>query len=505
MRVAPNLYRAHTFHSGSPKRASRVTVAGGAVASNEDTAKASRILIIVQNLPVPLDRRVWLECQALRAEHYEVTVICPKGPGDPGYQEIDGVKLYKYAPPPAASGALTYLFEFVYCWIRTAWLSVKAWRRNRFDVIQACNPPDTYWALAKIYKLVGVRFVYDQHDLNPELFRSRFGEPSGTVARLQFAVLSWLERMTYHTADHVISTNESYRDNAITRGGVARENATVFRSGHSTARMRPIECDAALRNGREYLLAYLGVMGPQDGVDLVLRVADVLVNQWCREDVQVALLGFGDSYESLVSMAHDLGLDDYVTFTGRVGPAEIASYLSSADIGICPDPLSPLNDVSTMNKTMEYMSYALPVVAFDLTETRVTGADAVAYVPAVSEVDHESVEVFAKAVADLLDDPERRADMAIAGRRRAERFLDWAPQRDAYVGVYNELTGERASAVLKSLPDPVPVAPPGTRWIDVADDNALRAFVVGRPRSARKPGRPPVHSPVVLSAARRTG
>lgn len=449
--------------------------------------RRARILIIVQNLPVPLDRRVWLECQALTAAGYGVSVICPKGPGDPSRHVVDGVRIYKYAPPPAASGVLGYLLEFVYCWLRTALLSVKVLVRDGFSVIQACNPPDTYWALARVYKLFGTKFVYDQHDLNPEVFRSRFGEPEGRFARLQYAMLRWLERRTYRAADHVISTNESYQRVAHERGQVPLEQTTVVRSGPSTARMRPIDGMPALRQGREHLLAYLGIMGPQDGVDVVLRVMDVLVNRWDREDVHAALLGFGDSFDGLVALAHELGLDDYVTFTGRVGPAEIAKYLSTADIGISPDPLSPLNDVSTMNKTMEYMSFALPVVAFDLAETRISGGDAVEYIPATAEVDDAVIEQFAVAVAKLMDDPQRRADMALAGRRRAEAVLDWAPQRRAYVAVFDGLTGQVSPAPADVVVSSLLAAELGGELVDISDDDAIRRFAPTRQLPSHEP------------------
>jgi glycosyltransferase involved in cell wall biosynthesis len=450
-----------------------------------NNGRPTRILIVVQNLPVPLDRRVWLECQALISAGYGVSVICPKGPGDPARQQIDGVRIYKYAPPPAASGLLGYLLEFVYCWLRTALLSVVVLVRDGFDVLQACNPPDTYWALAVPYKLLGKQFVYDQHDLNPEVFRSRFGEPRGLAARLQYRILVWLERRTYRTANHVITTNESYSRVAHTRGGLPPARVTVVRSGPNTARMRPVYGIPGLRSGRRHLLVYLGIMGPQDGVDVVLRVLDVIVHRWQRDDVHVALLGFGDSYDELVALAHQLRLDDRVSFTGRVGPAEISRYLSTADIGLSPDPLNPLNDVSTMNKTMEYMSYALPVVAFDLAETRISGGEAVEYVRPSVPTDDAAIERFAAAVVKLLDDPERRAEMAVAGRRRAEAELDWAPQRAAYVGVYDALTGHTGAPVTldagQVLADAEALAADaGSQLVDVSDDNALRTFAMTR-------------------------
>ncbi|MGQ0779032.1 MAG: glycosyltransferase family 4 protein [Pseudonocardiales bacterium] len=439
--------------------------------------RSPHVLIVVQNLPVPLDRRVWLECQALCVAGYEVSVICPKGPGDPAYEFLDGVHLYKYRPPPPASGTVSYLVEFGYCWLRTAWLTLRVARRRRFAVLQACNPPDTYWALAALWRPLGVRFVFDHHDLNPEVFRSRFGEPAGLAARLQLRGLRWLERRTFRTATHVISTNESYRRVALDRGGLPLARTTVVRSGPDTGRMRPVDEVRGLRCGARYLLVYLGIMGPQDGVDVVLRALDVLVHRMGRDDVHVALLGFGDSYDELVALAGELGLREYVTFTGRADLKMITEFLSSADVGLSPDPRNPLNDLSTMNKTMEYMAFALPVVAFDLTETRVSGGDAAVYVDPDGP---DAVERFAVAVAALLDDPDQRARMALAGRRRAERVLDWQPQRAAYVGVFDRLTGW--SSTLSGH-----TGPPGTgtnEWghelVDVTDDAALLTFAVRR-------------------------
>ncbi|SDI99132.1 Glycosyltransferase involved in cell wall bisynthesis [Frankineae bacterium MT45] len=398
-------------------------------------ARRRRVLIIVQNLPVPLDRRVWLECQALRDVGVGVSVICPKGPGDPFMQEIDGVRIYKYPPPPAASGVLGYLYEFTYCWLVTALLSILVAVRDGFGAVQACNPPDTYWALALLYRPFGKRFVYDQHDLNPEVFLSRFGAPKSTGARVQFGLLRWLESMTYRTAHEVISTNESYRSIALTRGKRDPRTVTVVRSGPDTSVMRPVEPVPALRAGKERLAVYLGIMGPQDGVDQALRAFVELVHRRGRKDCHFALLGFGDCLDELKELAAELDVDEYVTFTGRVGASEIADYLSTADIGICPDPKSPLNDVSTMNKTMEYMAYCLPVISFDLVETRVSAAESAIYLPS------GDLAAFAAAWELLLDDPAERARRGALARTRVAAELDWAPQRDQYVRVWQRVLG----------------------------------------------------------------
>lgn len=388
-----------------------------------------RVLIVVQNLPVPLDRRVWLECQALVAADYGVSVICPKGPGDPSFQVLDGVRIHKYTAPPAASGPLGYVYEFVYCWLRTAALAVREYRQVGFDVLQACNPPDTYVALARLFRPFGVRFVFDHHDLCPEIYTAKFGRSTGIAYR----GLRALERATFRLADHVIATNDSYRQIARTRGGRAAGDVTVVRSGPDLRRLVRRPPDPELRNGAAFLCCYVGIMGDQDGVDLVLDAARVVVHEMGRQDCHFALLGFGDRYDDLRRQVARDGLEAYVTFTGRAKDDTICRYLSTADLGLSPDPRSVFNDLSTMNKTVEYMAFGLPVVAFDLKETRVSAATAAVYVA------DGDVAGFAKAIVELLDDPPRRAEMGRTGRERVVRDLAWEHQAPRYVGVYDRL------------------------------------------------------------------
>jgi glycosyltransferase involved in cell wall biosynthesis len=434
-------------------------------------ARSPRVLIIVQNLPVPLDRRVWLECQALTAAGYQVSVICPKGPGDPGRQNIDGVAIYKYRPAPDARGIFGFVVEFVYSWLRAAFLSVVVRREQGFDVIQACNPPDTYWLLALLWRPFGVRFVFDHHDLNPELFRSRFGEPRSAGARAQYRGLLWLERRTFRTADRVISTNESYRRVALQRGRVPREHTEVVRSGPDTRRMRPVVPTADPAHGR-HLLVYLGIMGPQDDVHVVLEVMHELVHVRRRTDVRAALLGFGDTLEELRRLCSTLKLDDDVEFTGRVGSREIGDYLSAASVGLGPDRKTPLNDVSTMNKTMEYMAYAVPAVSFDLAETLFSAGDTGVSVPSGDVI------AFADAVEDLLDDEDRRVALSLAARERATAELDWRPQRARYLGVFDRLF-EFRSVTPSDDPAPDTMDPWGRLYVDL-EPGALEAFVRSR-------------------------
>ena len=437
-------------------------------------AAGPHVLIIVQNLPVPLDRRVWLECAALVQRGYAVSVICPMGPHDPPYEVVEGVHIYKYRPAPEAEGLVGYAWEFGYSWIRTAALSGKVWRRERFNVMQACNPPDTYWLLALLWRLRGVRFVFDHHDLNVELFVSRFGEPVGAVKELQYRGLQWLERRTLRSADRIISTNESYRSVAIDRGMRKPWEVSVVRSGPDTEQMRPIYPQHPRRHN-QIRLAYLGIMGPQDGVDQVLLLMDELVHSRGRTDIQATLMGFGDCFEQLKRQATDLGLNAYVEFTGRVDKSAIAEHLSGADIGLGPDLCTPLNDLSTMNKTMEYMAYGLPCVSYDLAETRVSGGDAVLYVPS------GDIGAFADAVEGLADDPALRRQMGRSARLRAVRSLDWRPSAEEYVRVFDELTGFNrnvpAVPVRRNLPDH---DPQGRRYVEMHDDAEFDRYLRDR-------------------------
>ena len=393
----------------------------------------TRVLIIVQNLPVPFDRRVWLESQALAAEGYQVAVVCPKGKGDPGYQVLDGIEIYKYRPYAPGGSKLSFITEYAYSFLATAWQTFRARRRGRFAVMQACNPPDIFWPLALILRaLDGTRFVFDHHDLCPELFQSRF--PGGGPS-LPYRGLRALERATHRTADHVISTNDSYRDVAIKRSGKKPADVTVVRTGPDPDRLRRGEPHAELRRGRTYLAAYIGVMGPQDGVDIVVRAAGVVVHELGRDDIAFTLIGSGDCFDELVALRDELGLAGHVEFTGRAPDELVGQIMSTADAGLSPDPKNPLNDVSTMNKTMEYMAFELPVVCFDLRETRVSAADAAVYVTP------NDVHEYAKAIVALMDDEAKRTQLGQRGRVRVEQELAWPHQRRAYVNVYQRLTG----------------------------------------------------------------
>lgn len=385
----------------------------------------------MQNLSVPTDRRVWMECRALIGAGRQVTVICPGEPGDPRRRVLEGVVIRTYPQPRKAEGYLGFVREFLYCWLRTAWLSLVVLRREGFDVMQACNPPDTYWLLGLLYRPLGKRFVYDQHDLCPELFATKFG--TGAASRLAHRAQLVLERATYAVSDEVIVTNESYYEIAQGRGHVPEAHLTIVRSAPDPEQMRAGPEDPRLRRGRRNLVVYLGIMGSQDGVDRFLHAVAHLVHRAGRTDTHFGLLGFGDSLDDLRALATELDVDDWVTFTGRVGEPEIRSWLSTADIGVTPDPINSFNDRATMNKTLEYMAFGLPVVASDLRETRRSAGDAARY------VDPDDTAAFAAALSAMLDDPGLRSRLGTRGRRRIETDLCWPRQAQAYLGLYARL------------------------------------------------------------------
>jgi len=391
----------------------------------------ARVLILVQNLSVPFDRRVWLECQSLVNAGFRVAVVCPKASGDPTYHRLDGVDLYKYRPYAPGGSSVSFVLEYVYSFVATLLLSLRASCRGRFAVVQSCNPPDLFWPIGLLFRMLhGSSFVFDHHDLCPELYESRF--PDGS--RLIYRALRLMERCTARTADHVISTNDSYRQIVLDRDGVEPACVTVVRTGPDLTRLCRTPAEPSLRRAKPHLAAYLGVMGPQDGVDLVLDMVHHIVHQLGRRDIGFTLIGSGDCFDDLVALSHRLDLSDFVTFTGRIPDAEVAAILSTADVGISPDPKNPLNDVSTMNKTMEYLAFALPVVAFDLRETRVSAADAAVYATP------NDVTELAQLLVDLIDDEPRRCAMGMVGRARIEQELAWDHQAPRYVEIYETLT-----------------------------------------------------------------
>jgi len=411
----------------------------------------TRILIIVENLTVPFDRRVWMEATSLTEAGFQVSVICPTG-GEytRAYERLEGVSIYRYRAPSPTQSHLSYFWEFFYCWLMTAYLSLRVLRREGFDMIQACNPPDTFFLLGWFYKALGKRFVYDQHDLCPEVYLARFKRQPNVLYR----ALLFLERLTYASADLVIVTNESYREVAIRRGHVPPERVVVVRSAPDLRRFRSAVPDPALKRGKPYLVAYLGVMAPQDGVDLLIEAIAYLVTVRQRNDIAFVLMGSGDSYEELRALAQSRGLEGIVTFTGRIPDDEVARTISTADVCVSPDPKNDLNDFSTMNKVLEYMALGRAVVAFDLKETRYSAGEAAVYATPNDPAD------FGDRILNLLADPARRAEMGRVGQERLRQRLSWTHSRAALVRSYARLAGLRSRSAQLQSPVAAPLAAP---------------------------------------------
>ncbi len=393
-------------------------------------SKQHRVLILVENLPSPFDRRVWQEATTLHTNGYRVSIICPTGKGyEKYYEEIDGIHIYRYDLPIEAEGAKGYAVEYsaaLWLTFRLAW---KVRRAQGFDVVHACNPPDLLFLIGGFFKLFfGTKFLFDHHDINPELYEAKFGRRD-----FFWKLMLWLERITFKTADVSIATNESYKKIAIERGGMDPSKVYVVRSGPMLDRLKIIPPVVTLKKGRKYLVGYVGVMGKQEGIDLLLQAAHHVIKNMGREDVHFGLVGGGTSLEEMKQMAIDLGVADHVTFTGRVPDQDLLEMLNTADVCVNPDVTNDMNDKSTMNKIMEYMALAKPIVQFDLTEGRFSAQEASLY---ATKNDPEDM---ARKIVELLDDPGRRQRMGEHGRNRVESELEWKYEVPKLLAAYEVL------------------------------------------------------------------
>jgi glycosyltransferase involved in cell wall biosynthesis len=374
-----------------------------------------KVLIIVENGPVPFDTRVWKEATSLRAHGYDVSVLCPRAKGyTKGYELVDGVRIYRHPMPKERHGVVGYVLEyasalfwqFLYSW----WIYL----HRSFHVIQGCNPPDDIFLVALPFKLFGVRYIFDHHDANPELYLSKF-EKKDKLFKIQI----WLERMTYRWSDTVMATNESYRQLAVSRGSRDPADVFVVRNGPDLNSFKLEAPDESLKRGKQYLVGYVGTMSVQEGLDILLDVA-LYIKKLGRCDIHFTCVGGGPELNSLRKMADDKGLEDMVNFTGRVADKELLTILSTADVCVNPDKPCEMNSISTMIKIMEYMALGKPIVQFDLKEGRYSADGASLYAD-----NHNQVVDFAAKILWLLDRPEERRRMGEAGRRRVRESLAW--------------------------------------------------------------------------------
>ena len=395
--------------------------------------KKTRILMLVENYSFPEDVRVLNEAQSLVRNGFDVAVISPKSKDGqsaerrPYFSEVEGIRVYQYPWPAEGNGFLGYIWEYsaslVCMWVLSLWVYL----RHGFDFIHAHSPPDLLVLIAIFFRPFGVRFVFDHHDISPEMYQARFdGDGNATVIR----VLKFFERLSCRFASHVISVNDSYRDLVIERTGVDPDKVTVVRNGPNLKKLRLVDPAPELRNRGQTILGYVGILGFQDGVDGLLHVLHKLKFELGRDDFYCVLIGKGDALESLRKLATELDLDDNVLLTGYISHEKLLTYLSSTDICVSPDPYDEFNDRSTMIKMMEYMTLEKPIVAYRLTEHQVTARNAAIYAEPKDQLD------FAKCISMLMDDPELRATMGRSGRQRIEEQLAWPHQEQKLVNVY---------------------------------------------------------------------
>jgi glycosyltransferase involved in cell wall biosynthesis len=393
-----------------------------------------KILIIVENLPVPFDSRVWKEACALRANGYEVTVLCPKGKGyEKGYEVLEDVRIYRHPMPKEGNSALGYLWEFscalfwefLYSW----WIYL----RHGFQVVQGCNPPDDIFLVALPFKLFGVKYIFDHHDANPELYVSKF-EKRGLLYRSQVL----LEKLTYRCSDVVMATNESYRNLAVSRGGLAAEDVFVVRNGPDLETFKRVTPKPELKYGKPFLVGYVGTMSTQEGLDILLDVALHIKNMG-RRNVHFTCVGGGPGLAVLRQMVKDKCLEDTVNFTGRVPEQQLLEVLSTADVCVNPDKPCEMNDISTMIKIMEYMALGKPIVQFNLKEGRFSAQDASLY-----SDNGNQVKDFADKILWLLARPDERERMGKFGRRRVETELAWDYSVGNLLAAYERAFAKRA-------------------------------------------------------------
>ena len=399
--------------------------AGDDMRSRQGKDNIRKILILIEDGSFLLDNRVRREAATLTKAGYQLYVICPRYPGENKYDIHESVHIYRYTKWKFGG----HLGEYSSSLIKGSWFAWRIWRKHGFDCIQACNPPDLWFLVAAVFKgLFGVKFVFDHHDVCPELYISRFG---GNVKSLGYRAMLLLERMTFKLTDGVISTNESYKKIAMKRGGVSEEFIRVVRNGPDLSKFRLMPPDSKIKTQGRFVVGYIGNMNPQDGVEHLLLAARKIIHELERKDFYFIFIGKGDSFEDLVAKKKAWDLDDYVSFTGRIPDDEMLRCLSSCDICVQPDPKNPLNDISTMNKVMEYMALGKPVVVYDLLETRYSCGDCALY------AEPNRVEDLVEKIMLLANNKEMRLEMGKKGRKRVENFLAWRYSEQHLIDLYN--------------------------------------------------------------------
>lgn len=400
-----------------------------------------KILMLLENNGYPGDPRVQREANALTAAGYMVSVIAPREEAnEPWREEIEGVMAYRFPAPSEGEGFLGYLWEYGYSLIVMFILSLVVIFQRGFHIIHSHNPPDIMVLIALLYKPFGVKYVFDHHDLSPEMYHANFGDDGNNLV---FEALVFFEKLTCKVADHLIATNQSYKNMQIERSGVSADKVTIVRNGPNPDRIRLVDPDPMLANMGKIIIGYVGEMSPHDGLDYLLRALHHLAYDLNRTDFYAVLIGDGTAWEGLHDLVKELELDEYVWLTGYVSTADMLAYLSASHICVDPDPYNEFNDRCTMVKMTEYMALGKPIVAFDLTEHRVTAQNAALYVKNNDELE------FARKIVQLMDNPVAREQMGVWGKARVEQKLAWSFQAESLLNAYASLTDVAVSEKTK--------------------------------------------------------
>ncbi|MEO8720419.1 MAG: glycosyltransferase family 4 protein [Ginsengibacter sp.] len=393
--------------------------------------EGKHILIIVENLPVPFDRRVWQEAVTLKEAGAKVSIICPKMKGyNKSYECINSIEIYRHPLPLEASNAFGYLLEYSVALFWEFFLSVKVYYKKKFQVIQGCNPPDLIFLVALFYKMFGVKYVFDHHDINPELYIAKYNKKGFFY---KFMLLA--ERLTFKTANYSIATNESYKEIAITRGKMPIDKVQVVRSGPKLDRLTLGDGNIIHKKGRRFLIGYVGVIGEQEGLDLLLEAAEIIIKK--RKDVQFAIIGDGTGLAKIKETTAESGLEDFVDFYGRVDDQEMVEILNTADVCVNPDKPTEMNNLSTMNKIMEYMALKKPIVQFNLKEGKLSAQDSSLY------AENTSTEDFANKIIWLLENENERIAMGNFGYNRIINDLSWKHESEKLLDLYTRIFQEK--------------------------------------------------------------
>lgn len=392
-----------------------------------------RVLMLVENNTYLKDIRVFQEANALYKAGYQVSVICQSNPGHPLHEKLGDINVLAYPSVPSKGGFLSYLFEYSYSLIAMFILSFIVLCKPGFDIIHAANPPDTAVMIAAFYKLFGKQFIFDHHDLAPEIYKVRFGDQK-KANRMVYQILLLLEKLSCQLADHIITTNQSYKLIEIERNQIQFDRITIVRNGPALDRLKLVSPIPEIQRMGKIIIVYLGIMGFQDGVDHLINALYLLVNDLARNDFFCVIAGGGDALPSLKIQANQLGLNNFVMFTDFIDPENVSKYISTADICVAPEPSNELNDHSSMIKISEYMALGKPIVAFGLPEHRITAQDSALFAHPGDDFD------FAKKIVTLMDNPEQRIRMGQSGRERIENELAWSHQIKYLLEAYKKVT-----------------------------------------------------------------